>query len=256
MKKKVFNFIRFGVVFTILSSCMTLNNDDKYAEKTYRFFITPAFTSVWEMHQEKFQECIHEYIEGNRITYQVAYAPHLKLTQEDILLSFYKLPINNAKSFQIGSGKIKFIANASNPQGFLTIEDLRDILEGKKTNWQALSIPIEQKQNYSAEEIQLYLYPSFDEITMALKDGLEMQYPISGASILLTNQAEIINAVSNDKRGLGVVIETNGTQPGVNPIEIQGQADKWTLPIIVHLPNNSDDRLIHLVGCFQKVLTT
>jgi hypothetical protein len=235
---------------------MTRVDVEKHSEKTYRLFFTPAFASVWVKRQEDFQQCIQENLEGYRVTYMVAYAPNLNLTQEDMLLSFYEYPINNTKAYQIGSVKIKFIVNASNPKNSLTVDDFKYILEGKKTNWQAVTVNTDQEQNQFPGDIQLYLYPSFDEITMDLKDILGLDHPISGATNLLTNQAEIINAVNSDIGGLGVVIETNGKLSGIKYIEIQGGEEEWSLPIIVHLANNTDDRLIYLTGCFQKVLTT
>ncbi len=116
--------------------------------------------------------------------------------------------------YVVGSYSVAVVANAGNPVGNLTADQVRDIFTGAVKNWNEVGGPDTPIHLYVRDPIS-GTYIGFQELAMEKKpyaDGLKT----------FTNYADIVQAVVQDASGIGYSSVELTTNAGVKAVSVGG----------------------------------
>jgi phosphate transport system substrate-binding protein len=118
--------------------------------------------------------------------------------------------------YVIGSYSVAVVANANNPIGNLTTNQVREIFTGEIQNWKELGGPDAPIHAYIRDPIS-GTYIGFQELAMDKK-------PYALHLKTFTNDTQIVQAVTQDANAIGYTSIEAAKKPGVKAISIGGIA--------------------------------
>jgi hypothetical protein len=145
---------------------------------------------------------------------------------------------SNFPSYQIGQEEVQIIVSAASPLTSLTPQQATDLFSGRLQDWQSL--------DGTSGSIQLWVFPSGEDVesilTVALLDGS----PVSSSARLATSPQEMLQEVAGDPDAVGVL-----THSWISNL-VRVVDTVATVPVIVTLPGKPQGALETILLCLQR----
>ena len=166
------------------------------------------------------------------------------LTDMDFEFNVNEVSNPQAQAIILGTEKILFIVNNSNPNNSINTEGLAAILEGKISIWQ------------DGTPLQLYVYPPQSAMMASVSKHFQLQNGFSLTSLIYFFPQDILQKIREDPSGFGF-IPANLLNDSVKPVSLDppGLPDP-EFQIIVEFDHELSKTENAWLACIEKGLET
>lgn len=185
----------------------------------------------------------------------------LESTNADVMLRLGAPQSLSLPSFTLGNESYLFVVNQQNTLQSLSLDQLRQILSGKVSDWAAFQqacpecFSADLPEDVKSRPIALNFYGADEDLQSGMEAGLMAgALPARSSALLIPDPAAMIEAVSSSPTAIGF-LPINWTSNKVKDIKISDLDPKQTyLPILAITQTEPSDTTKSFLTCVQNGL--
>ena len=141
-------------------------------------------------------------------------------------------------AYQIDTDELLVIINRQNPSSSLSVERVRELFSGRSQNWREI--------NGNDAPVQVWVFPSGEDIQKTFERDLLDGSPISSAAHLAMTPDEMSLAIANDVNAIGIL---NRRWKAENVMDVYTVS---FLPVLALVPSEPEGAVRALIACMQS----
>lgn len=164
----------------------------------------------------------------------------LDLQASAIIFRIGRLDNLTGVAYQIATDDLIVIANAKNPTGQLTLDQVNGLFTGQIQNWKSV--------NGKDAQVQTWVFPDEEDIQEIFNQTVLHGSPVMSAAHLATSSDEMVQAVQKDVNAIGIINKHWKTE---NVENVYTAATN--LPVLAISQSKPQGFLLQIIACMQKL---